>query len=47
MNKISRRKFILAGTVGLAGLSVAGRGIAENLYSLANDVVVDKVKLGN
>jgi len=47
MNKISRRKFILAGTVGLAGLSVAGSGMAENLYSLANDVVVDKVKLGN
>ena len=47
MNKISRRRFILAGTVGLAGLSVAGKGIAENVYSVANDVIVDKVKLGN
>jgi len=47
MNNISRRKFILAGTVGLAGLSVAGRGMAEKMYSLANDTVVDKVKLGN
>jgi len=47
MEKISRRRFILAGTVGLAGLSIAGKGMEENLYSLANDVVVDKVKLGN
>jgi len=47
MNKISRRKFILAGTVGLAGLSVAGKRMAENGYSLANDLVVDKVNLGN
>jgi len=47
MNKISRRRFILVGTVGLAGLSVAGKGIAEDIYSLANDTVVDKVKLGN
>jgi len=47
MNNISRRKFIWAGTVGLAGLSVAGKGIAEGMYSFANDEVVDKVKLGN
>ena len=47
MNNISRRKFILAGTVGLAGLAVAGKGMAENMYSLADDAVVDKVKLGN
>ena len=47
MNKISRRRFILAGTVGLAGLSVAGREMEKNVYSFANDVVVDKVKLGN
>ena len=47
MNKISRRKFILAGTVGLAGLSIAGKGIAENMYISANDTVVDKVQFGN
>ena len=47
MNKINRRQFLLAGTAGLAGLSVAGKGMAGNIYSLANDVVVDKVKLGN
>ena len=46
MSTISRRRFILAGTVGLAGLSLAGRGMAESIYSLANDTVVDKVKLG-
>jgi aryl-alcohol dehydrogenase-like predicted oxidoreductase len=47
MNKISRRQFLLAGTAGLAGLSVAGTGMAESIYSLANDAVVDKVRLGN
>ena len=47
MNKISRRKFILTGTVGLAGLAVAGKGMAENMYSFVNDVVVDKVRLGD
>lgn len=47
MNKMNRRKFLVAGTVGLAGLSIAGRTLAENMYSPANDVVVDKVKLGN
>ena len=47
MNKISRRRFIQAGTVGLAGLSVAGKGIAENMYSSASEVIVDNVRLGN
>ena len=46
MKKISRRQFILAGTAGLAGLSIAGKGFG-NIYSLSNDVMVDKVKLGN
>ncbi|MDR0795064.1 MAG: aldo/keto reductase [Tannerella sp.] len=47
MKQISRRKFILTGTVGLAGLTVAGKGLAENIYSIVNDTVVDKVRLGN
>ena len=46
MEKISRRRFLLAGTAGLAGLSVAGKGF-ESMISLADDVMVDKVKLGN
>ena len=46
MEKISRRKFILAGTVGLAGLSIAGKGFG-NMYLPSNNVTVDKVKLGN
>jgi predicted aldo/keto reductase-like oxidoreductase len=46
MEKISRRRFLLAGAAGLAGLSVAGKGF-ENMYSLSQDVMVDEVKLGN
>ena len=46
MIMISRRKFILAGTVGLAGLTVAGKDMSE-LYSLPADAVVDRVKFGN
>ena len=46
MKIISRRRFILAGTAGLAGLSMAGKGF-EDICSLSNDVMVDKVKLGN
>ena len=46
MNKISRRRFLMASTAGLAGLSVASKGFG-NSYSLANDLMVDKVILGN
>jgi len=45
MSKINRRRFLLAGAAGLAGLSVAGKGL-ENICSLANDVIVDKVPFG-
>jgi predicted aldo/keto reductase-like oxidoreductase len=45
MEKISRRRFLLAGAAGLAGLSVAGKGL-DDFYSLANDVIVDKVQFG-
>ena len=49
MQIISRRKFITvsAGTVGLAGLSVTGKWLSDNKYSLFCEAIVDKVKLGN
>ena len=47
MNKISRRRFILAGTVGFAGMAVAGKGMADKMHFSENDIVVDRVKLGN
>ena len=46
MEKINRRKFILAGTVGLAALSVDRKGFGK-MYTLVSDAMVDKVKLGN
>jgi len=45
MEKINRRKFILAGAAGLAGLTFAGKGYGH-IYPLSNDVMVDKVKFG-
>jgi predicted aldo/keto reductase-like oxidoreductase len=47
MNMMNRRRFLLAGAAGLAGLSVTGRGLdIGNIDSLSNDVIVDQVPFG-
>lgn len=47
MNKINRRKFIKTGMAGIAGLSLAGTGLAHVSCSFTRETIVDKVKLGN
>jgi aryl-alcohol dehydrogenase-like predicted oxidoreductase len=45
--KMNRRRFIRTSLSGVAGLSLAGRGMADISSMMSGDTVVDKVKLGN
>jgi predicted aldo/keto reductase-like oxidoreductase len=46
MKKLNRREFIQAGVAGMAGISVVGAGFSHFSFTLADNPVVDKVKLG-
>ncbi|MDR3062367.1 MAG: aldo/keto reductase [Dysgonamonadaceae bacterium] len=47
MDKINRRKFIRTGLTGVAGLSVVGSGTINLGFTVPDNLVIDKVKLGN
>lgn len=47
MSKMNRRNFIRTSMVGVAGLSLAGTGLATASCSFARETTVDRVKLGN
>jgi len=47
MNKMNRRNFIKTGMAGVAGLSLAGTGLANVSCSFAREATIDRVKLGN
>ena len=47
MKRMNRRNFIKTGAIGLAGITVLQKGLANVDMRLPQDTFVDKVKLGN
>lgn len=46
MDRIGRRRFIITGTAGLAGVSAITPGLANTIFAAPKEMAIDKVKLG-